>query len=53
MLGLEPVSGYMTSGGSEANLSAIWWCKLNLTMNSRGKISELKDKLKELEAVEG
>jgi hypothetical protein len=38
MLGLDPVSGYLTSGGSEANLAAIWWSKLNLTMNSRAKI---------------
>lgn len=40
LLGIDPVSGYMTSGGSEANLAAIWWCKLNLIMHSRAKITE-------------
>eukprot|EP00347_Sterkiella_histriomuscorum_P004325 403360874 len=51
ILGIEDVSGYMTSGGSEANLAAIWWCKLNLTMVSRAKIGEFKERLLQLESV--
>lgn len=35
----------MTSGGSEANLAGIWWCKLYLTMVSRPLINQLKSEL--------
>ena len=28
LVGMPDTSGYLTSGGSEANLSGLWWCKL-------------------------
>ena len=52
ILGIENISGYMTSGGSEANLAAVWWCKLNLLMHSRPNIREYKDKLQQLESAD-
>ena len=35
LLGIPNVSGYMTSGGTEGNLAAIWWCKMNLVTRSK------------------
>lgn len=35
LLGINDVSGYMTSGGTEGNLAAIWWCKTNLLSKSQ------------------
>lgn len=34
LLGIRDVAGYMSSGGTEGNLAAIWWCKTNLTSRS-------------------
>jgi hypothetical protein len=39
LLGIDDISGYMTSCGSESNLACIWWSKLNLLMNSRPQIN--------------
>ncbi|CDW74185.1 histidine decarboxylase [Stylonychia lemnae] len=50
LLGIEDISGYMTSCGSESNLASIWWSKLYLLMKSRPKISELKERLALLES---
>jgi len=30
LLGIRDVAGLMSSGGTEGNLAAIWWCKTNL-----------------------
>lgn len=38
LLGIPDVTGYMSSGGTEGNLAAIWWCKTNLTTRSQSKI---------------
>ncbi|CDW85722.1 histidine decarboxylase [Stylonychia lemnae] len=42
LLGFEDMSGYVTSSECEANFSCLWWCKLNLLMQSRNRINELK-----------
>ena len=48
LLGIQDVTGYMSSGGTEGNLAAIWWCKVNLTSRSRFRIKEIKDHIKAL-----
>lgn len=30
LLGIPNPSGYISSGGAEGNLAAIWWCKNKL-----------------------
>ena len=42
LLGIEDPSGYITSSGSEANYSCLWWSRLFLVMNSRSLIDEFK-----------
>ncbi|CDW91298.1 histidine decarboxylase [Stylonychia lemnae] len=47
LLGFEDMSGYVTSSECEANFSCLWWCKLNLLMQSRNRINELKQMVEE------
>jgi glutamate/tyrosine decarboxylase-like PLP-dependent enzyme len=42
LLGIPNVSGYITSGGAEGNLAAIWWCKNNLLAKSKNQIQAIK-----------
>lgn len=35
LMGIQDAAGYMSSGGTEGNLAAIWWCKTNLTSKSK------------------
>lgn len=48
LMGIQDVSGYMTSGGTEGNLAAIWWCKTNLLSKSKTKLANIKDRIKTL-----
>lgn len=48
LLGIPNVSGYITSGGTEGNLAAIWWCKNNLLSKSKNQIQEIKQQIKQL-----
>ena len=51
-MGYEPASGYMTCGGSEANLAGIWWCKLWLRQQCRPNITSIKAEIKETKQME-
>ena len=42
LLGIPNVAGYLTSGGTEGNLAAIWFCKNNLIGKSLPLIKEIK-----------
>lgn len=46
LMGIQDAAGYMSSGGTEGNLAAIWWCKTNLTSKSKERILELKSEIK-------
>lgn len=48
ILGIPNVAGYLTSGGTEGNLAAIWFCKNNLVGRSQKLIRSLKQEVKEL-----
>lgn len=48
LLGIQDVTGYMSSGGTEGNLAAIWWCKTNLTSRSKWRMGEIKQQVREL-----
>ena len=52
LLGIPNAGGYMTSGGTEGNLAAIWWCKNNLVGKSKGQIVSLKQEIKLLKRAE-
>ena len=52
LLGIPNVGGYLTSGGTEGNLAAIWWCKNNLVGKSKDQIASLKKEIKLLKRTE-
>jgi hypothetical protein len=42
VLGIKDPKGYLTSGGTEGNISATWWCKRYLLSLSKARLEELR-----------